>query len=208
MAQPPRKEMYLSPFGAALHTHLNRADDKFGPPKFKTKLVLDGAARDEFKGLIDKIVDDAFAEHTKDLPKGKAAKVRKKYPYEELYDDDGEPDGRIAFKFVMNAVINTADGPVERKPLIVDAKRRPIKDPPLIVSGSEIRVAFTKRTWLNDAAQEVGATLDLHKVQIAKLADRASRPDSTFGDVEGGWDSEQGIDDSNDTNEPPPNSEF
>lgn len=209
MAQPPRKEMHLSPFGAALHTHLNRPDDKFGAPRWKTKLVLEGADRDAFKGFVDKIVDDAHAELTKDIPKGKAAKIHKKLPYDELYDDDGEADGRLAFKFIRNAIINGKEGPIERKPpLIVDSKRRPIKDPPLIVSGSEIRVAFTVRTWLNDAAGEVGATLDLEKVQIQKLADRASRPDNTFGEVDGGWDSEQGLDDSNDTNEPPSNSEF
>jgi hypothetical protein len=203
MAQPPRKEMFLSPFGLALHTHLNRADDKFGAPRFKTKLILDGADRDEFKGIIDKIVDDAFVEFTKDLPKAKASKIRKKYPYEEQFDDDGEPTGALIFKFIRNAIINGKDGPIERRPpLIVDSKRRPLKDPPLIVSGSEIRVAFTKRVWLNDAAQEVGATLDLEKVQIQKLADRASRPDNTFGDVEGGWDSERGVDDSDDGDAP------
>lgn len=192
MAAAPqqKKEIFLSPIGIARYVHLNKPDAfRDSKPKYKTQLLLDGAERDHFKGVIDKLIDDAYAELTADMPKAKQNKIGKAYPYEEELDGDGNETGRIAFRFSMNAEIVVKGETVVRKPVLIDSKR--LYCPNVQVwSGSEIRVAYTMRSYLNDATQKVGVTLDLLKVQIIKLASASSRPDNTFDEIEGGWSNE------------------
>lgn len=197
MASKPRRTLTLTPFGVARYVHLNKPDVYTNPetgvkgsPKYKVQLLLDGADRDAFKGQIDELIDDAWEEHTANIPDSKKKKLRKQYPYDAELDADGEETGRIAFKFTSNAEFKNAKGEVEdrRPPLILDAKRIPTPNAP-VWSGSELRVAFSTRGYLNAAAQAVSVSLDLEKVQIKSLAARSNRPDNTFDEVEG-WSNE------------------
>lgn len=199
--QNTRKEMRLSPIGRALHVHLHKPDEYEGKKRYKTKLVLDGDERDEFKGQIEKLIDDAFVELTADKPEAKRKKISKSYPWEEVLDADDNETGELAFKFFMNAEIKTKDGElIERKPLLIDAKRYRLPEGARpIYSGATIRVAYTTRAYLNDATQSVGITLDLHKVQLIKYQDRRDAgPDRDFDEVEGGWTPESSLEDRDD----------
>lgn len=196
MAQQPRKALLLTPFGIARYIHVNKPDEYVDPktgkrakPRYKAQLIVDGADRDSLKGDIDKAVDEAWAELTEGLPKAKLSKLRKAYPYDEELDEDGEATGRLVFKFSRNAEIEVKGELIKRSPpLVVDAKQHPVSNAP-VWTGSEIRIAYSTRSYLNDSTQCVGITLDLAKLQVRKLATPTARPDSTFGEVEG-WSNE------------------
>lgn len=204
MSTSSRKTMHLSPIGSARFAYLSEPDDYEGRKRYRTQLLLLEADAETitFKELLTKLVDEAHAANveaqTTVKAKKAAAEFRKRYPFEDDVDAEGNPTGKVVFKFSQNANIRLKDGTEKHvRPLLVDADRKPI-DPEAvkIFTGSTIRVAFTTRPYANAAAEAVGLSLDLAKVQLLKLSKRSNvYEDNTFGKVEGGYRQESIEDD-------------
>lgn len=196
-----KRPLQLTPIGTARFAYLSQPDDYMGRKRYRTQLLLSKAEAVPLQEAIRKLVDEAFdanVENAKDAKAKKAAAgYRKKYPFEDDVDAEGNETGLVVFKFAQNAVITLKDGTEkEVRPLLVDAQRRPVDpDSVRVYGGSRIRVAFSARAYANASAEAVGVTLDLAKVQIIELSKRdGNYQDSTFDDVEGGW-SQSSIDD-------------
>ena len=189
-----KRELTLTPIGTARFAYLSAPDEYEGKKRYRTQLLLTPGDAEPLKEMLTKLVDEAHAANIEKQESPKAKKAaqayRKRYPFEDDVDAEGNETGLVVFKFAQNATITLKDGTEKHvRPLLIDAARRPV-DPETVkvFTGSKIRVAFTARPYANAAAEAVGLSLDLHKVQIIELAKRNSNyEDDTFGAVEGGF---------------------
>lgn len=182
----------ISPFGTGIHLHLNKPDDKFGPPVYKGKLKLEGQAAEDFAAIIDADAKAAFEEYFetgegKDMTPGQRKKVTLYTPYDREEDDEGNPTGAILFEFKQNAKIKLKDGTVKDIPMpIHDSKD--VATRALVFGGSTIRFMYAPRLIKVPATNQVGVRLDFAKVQVRKLADRSAGGGGFGVDEEGEFD--------------------
>lgn len=178
-----------SAFGLAQYPHLNKPDSKFNPdnPLFKTGLKLSGDTALAMKTKVDEAAEAAFADwfengEGKSIPQPKRKEFAVYRPYEEVYDDDGNPTGDIVFDFKQNANIKLRDGTVKRVEIgIYDKDGNAVKDV-LVRHGSEIRINYTMRPIPMKSLKQVGVRLDFGRVQVRKWAEGNA---GGFGSVDG-----------------------
>lgn len=196
-----KRKQLITPVAPAKYTHLNKPDTKWkAEGEFSVSLVMD-PDEPEVKALTKEL--DALAQAALeagqeqfDEAKGKTLADWKKrgiteptlnLPYEDEYDEEGEPTGNIVMRFKTGAsfkdrktgkqvdkIVPFIDG---QGVMIPRAKR------PLVYGGSELRVAFTTGNVFipKDAAVFLG--MYLNQVQIVSLQTGGGA--SAFGAVEG-----------------------
>lgn len=151
-----------TPKGEAFWLKVIRPETRFNPVgDYEGELILRGEEADEFKSIIDQLMDDAVNENATDKKKPKKAKP----PY-KVHEVDGQEDG-MSFKFKMKAKYETRNGDViHQKPQIFDSKGKPITDPEFSIgNGSIVRIAYKSRAW-NVATTGCGITLSPMAVQV------------------------------------------
>lgn len=194
-----RKRVRLTtPKGIAKFPYLNKPDTKFNKDgEYRVQLILDPNDEQvqEFLNRLDELADEAVEKVKNDLiesgKKGKAKSVKRRAPYRDEEDQEGESTGKVEIRFKSKARITTNDGRViELRPALFDAKGNRIENI-VVYGGSVIRVNFTPSPYYVPSSGEAGVTLQLNAVQIIELV-TGSADASFFGfGEEEGFDSSE-----------------
>ena len=194
-----KRKKITTPLGRARYPWLTEPDTKFDPEGvFRVQLILNAKENEEFLDRLDAMADEAFEDAKEDLKEKKpqdVEKVRRKDPYEYIYDDSGNKTKKVFVKFKMNHIITTDSGKIELEPDLFDAKGKYIDlDDFNVTGGSEIRVNFTPRKYYMASNKLAGISLQLNAVQIVELAKRGGDPDYYgFGEEEDGFDVDEEV---------------
>lgn len=155
----------VTPPGVAVYPHLTTPDTKFDANGvYKVSLSL---TEEEAAPLIEK-VEEVQEEATGMIPPGKRQKLSDPPYYDEM-DDQGQPTGRVIFKFKMKAKVNTKDGrTLEMSPKLFDSEGTLMTDVESIWGGSVLRISADMIPFYV-AAVGAGVSLRLKAVQIIDL---------------------------------------
>ena len=155
----------VTPAGVAVYPHLTTPDTKFDANGvYKVSLSL---TEEEAAPLIEK-VEEVQEEATGMIPPGKRQKFSEPPYYDEM-DDQGQPTGRVIFKFKMKAKVNTKDGrTLEMSPKLFDSEGTLMTDVESIWGGSVLRISADMSPFYV-AAVGAGVSLRLKAVQIIDL---------------------------------------
>ena len=196
-----------TPRGKAMWAKVITPDTKWvADGEYSINLIFD-ASDDEVKELcadLEEMVEEkrkAEAEANpnayKKLPDGLPLSAQ---PYKEVEDDNGNETGEIQMKFKMKAKIQLKDGSVyEPKPVVVDSKAQPIKDPDFrIGNGSICRIQFDASPYCMPSTKTAGVSLRLNAVQVLSLVEYGGNSD---------FEEEEGFEFKNDSPKPVTESE-
>lgn len=223
MAEKKQYVRMTTPRGVFVYPRLTEPDTKFVKPdgEYHTKFAID--ADDDFVTNIEQQLEDFIDEELPNIEaradglKGaKLKKVQKTIAkaqerdtndlFEEEYDDEGEPTGRVLFKFKLKAVVKTEKKSWDQKPRLFDAGAQPITDPKVNPwTGSEGKCNIEVFPYFMEKDGVFGLSLRLVGAQILKLVQGgggASASDMGFGAEDGyvndsndsGFDAEDGED--------------
>lgn len=207
----PKKEQFFTPIGVFKYAHLNKPDTRYkedGEFSVTVALDKDDEATAAFIKQIDKLTaqqQEAADEGWENAsPKQKAAWKKKGIEeptlmpaYEDELDEDGDPTGRVLFKFKTKASFTNKEGKTVKKVVtLVDGRGQviPSKKRPLVYAGTEGRVAFSVGAAFIAKDAECFLSFYLNQVQITKLATGGGGT-SAFGAVEGSDFSADDLDD-------------
>lgn len=182
-------EKMVSPAGIAVWPYLNSPDTKFdngGAGEYKVSVKLTEDAAQPVIDKLQKILDQYQAEEISQNPKVKQFTPR--LPIEEEVDDQGNLTGNWLLKVKQKAQITTANGIVDMKVALFDAKRRPTNAE--IGGGSTLKVATTIVPYTMPSNKAVGISLRLYAVQVLNLVEGGSEGDGSMFDVEDGFSDE------------------
>jgi len=161
----------VTPVGLAQYPWLTTADTKFSkgePGDYKVNLII---KKDDCKDVI-KSIDEAFKESlTLAKEKSKSKEVKQaSLPYHDELDDEGNPTGKIVFKFKCKSVVTMKNGETfENKPAIFDAQGIPLKDVN-VWGGSELKVSSELIPYYTSMVG-AGVSMRLKGVQVIKLVE-------------------------------------
>ncbi len=174
-----------TPAGVAVYPRLTEPDTKFdadGVYSLKLRLTAE-----ESTGLIETITtvaEEAYAEALEAaVPKNKNKVKRATPSFEPEVDDEGKETGNILFNFKMKASgVSTKTGKTwTRKPVLFDAKGKPIINPDFqIWGGSIVRVAYELVPY-NSPSFGCGCSQRLTAVQIIELREGGEKSAQEFG---------------------------
>lgn len=201
MAKKSKKEQYYTPIGVFKYAHLNKPDTRYkeeGEYSVVVALDKDDEATAAFIKQIDALVpkqEEAAEEGFENAsPKQKATWKKKGITeptimpwYDEEFDDEGEPTGRLLFRFKTKASFKSKEGKLIKKVVtLVDGFGQviPAKKRPLVYAGTVGRVAFSVGYSFIAKEAESFMSLYLNQVQIVKLVSGGGAT-SAFGAVEG-----------------------
>ena len=182
-------EKMVSPAGIAVWPYLNSPDTKFdngGAGEYKVSVKLTEAAAQPVIDKLQKILDQYQAEEISQNPKVKQFTPR--LPIEEEVDDQGNLTGNWLLKVKQKAQITTANGIVDMKVALFDAKRRPTNAE--IGGGSTLKVATTIVPYTMPSNKSVGISLRLNAVQVINLVEGGKDGDGSMFDEEDGFTDE------------------
>lgn len=169
------------PPGVAVYPALSRPDTKFdelGQYKANVKVPADKA-----QPFIAEIQKAAKAHLGKVLPKSDNA------CFKMVLDDEGEETGEVLFKVTVKNKRNRTTGKLwDRKPLLIDAKKKDLPTEVAVWGGSVIRVQAEIDEWIVKASGKKGLSLRPVVVQVLELVTGGggSNADmSAFGEEEG-----------------------
>jgi len=158
--------------GKALWCKVFEPDTKFDSNGiYSVNVIIPEAEAAEVCEYLDGLVAQRYAEEIKAKPKLKAT-LSTKSPYEPEYDQNGDPTGNIEFKLKLKALVQTRTGDTySQKPIVVDAKRKPLdKDTP-VGNGSIIKVAYMPIPYMMASTKQVGVSLRMKGVQVIDLVE-------------------------------------
>ena len=193
MAERKKAVTAVTPKGTAVgYQSLNTPDTKFNKAGvYKTKLAIDAddAGLAKLRETVEQMIDEKHSEIVAELTADKKAAVAKKVTKRDLDDifkpeedeDTGEETGRIVITAKMTASGVGKKGPWERKPGIFDAKGKKLNRPPIIGSGSELKLSIELFPYYAANDKEVGVSFRLEAVQVIKLVSRGARDAAGYG---------------------------
>lgn len=202
----PARKRYVSPKGTAIWPRLNQPDTKFDADGvYSAKLAFDGDddAANKLIADLTAVREAAFKQYISENPKFKKVAKQVDFFSAEL-DDEGEETGRTLMNFKMKAKVTAKKtGKVYvMKPVIVNAKKVILKNPPNIGGGSQLKVSFEVMPYFNAKDKEFGLSLRLVGVQIIDLVEfgGGSAAANDFDDEEG-YDADGAEDSSDDSDD-------
>lgn len=198
-----KRERINTPKGIFKFAHLNSPDykgaERFGgDPMFRTSFVVERDAKgfDAFVAKLEKLHRQAYeaGEEKMDEANAKQKAAWKKKGIteptlndfmEDEVDEEGNPTGRVEFKFKTHATFTDRDTGKEKKKSVpfVDGRGQviPWKKRPFVRGGTEGRVAFTVGNVFIPKDADVYLGFYLNQIQITKLAEAGG---SAFGEDE------------------------
>lgn len=205
-----------TPRGVFIYPRLTEPDTKFVKPdgEYHTKFALD--ADDKFVETLEQLLEEYIDEElpniearAKGLKGAKLKKVKKTIEkaqerdtndlFEEEYDDEGEPTGRVLFKFKLKAVVKTEKKSWKQQPRLFDAgdpdagvDPQPI-DPDTVNpwTGTEGKVNIEVFPYFMEKDGVFGLSLRMVGVQILKLVEGSGVSADNYGfGAEGGYKNE------------------
>ncbi|KWS03729.1 T7-like phage ssDNA-binding protein [Lysobacter capsici AZ78] len=200
----PARKRYVSPKGTAIWPRLNQPDTKFDADGvYSAKLAFDGfdEAANKLIAELTAVREAEFRKYLSENPKFKKVAKLVDFFSAEL-DDEGEETGRTLMNFKMKAKVTAKKtGKVYvMKPVIVNAKKAILKNPPNIGGGSQLKVSFEVMPYFNAKDKEFGLSLRLVGVQIIDLVEfgGGAAAANDFDDEEG-YDADGAEDSSEDS---------
>lgn len=143
MAKNQFRKNVVTPIGVLSYPWITQGkpDNRFGTPKYKTNIVISGAAAADFMTQLEAIKQDAFEYLKVDNPSLTIDKLR--WPVELAKDADGnEVMGSYLIKTKANAFFRNADGTESPNEIIVvDAEKNRMHGVE-VWSGSKGKVAI------------------------------------------------------------------
>lgn len=205
MSETQKREYINTPVGEAVYPHVTKPDFKYNKGGVYTcTLRVDGQDPkiQEIIAKIDAAVEAEAKEAKATLkaiknPKRRAEAKEKidspHVPYEEEYDDDGEPTGNYLIRFKAHYTGKDKEGNSYTRELsLFDTKRHQLtgKRRPSVYSGSELVVNFFIAPFWNPQVG-LGVTLYMRAVLIKTLRSGSANP---FGDMsfEDGYVADEG----------------
>lgn len=193
MAERKKLPTAVTPKGTAIWPKLNTPDEYKGKLAFKTKLSFDaddaelGKLRQQVSDLLDAKYDEIVAELTENGKAGVAKKITKRDINEifkvEEDEETGDETGRVIISAKMAAAgVSAKTGkPWSRKLSIFDARGKKLNNPPLIYSGSELKLSLELLPYYMPNDKEVGVSFRLEAVQVLTLVSGGSRSAAGYG---------------------------
>jgi hypothetical protein len=156
----------VTPMGKSQWAKIAVPDTKFvADGEYSIRLRLKGASATKLQASIDKAVEKAVAKAVEDNPNKKIKKGT--VPYVEVVED-GNQTGELEFKFKQKKIIQTKNGPIEKKVVMFDANNKPIVEKLLVGNGSDVKVAYDPKPYYTPT-QGASVSLKLVGVQILNL---------------------------------------
>lgn len=180
----------VSPRGEAKWCKIKEPERTFNAKgTFATELIVNpkDPTVQAYITKLEELRDAAFTEAKENLKPAVAAKLNKKEVFTEVFDDDGNDTGLIKFKFKLDNVDDKEKG--RNKISVVDAKRTPIKDIPLVGNGSIIRCEAYCNPYYMANGNVIGISLMWKSMQLIKLSEYAGR--GSAYDEEEGYEAEE-----------------
>lgn len=230
MAEYKKLPKAVSPKGVAIWPKLNEPDDYKNKLAYKTRLAIDADDPDlaKLQAQVEELTEAKYAETVADVTekltkqgkKGliakKVAAIYKVSPFAAEEDGEtGDETGRILLSAKMAAagVSSKTGKPWTRKPSIFSASGKELKRPPMIGSGSVLKLSLELCPYAmtTDDGIKVGVSLRLEAVQLLTLVSFGQRDASGYGfgaeegddidDVESGSDFAADTDSSDDSDD-------
>lgn len=181
MAEKKKVERFVSPKGTASYPYLTKPDTKFNPDgEYKVSLIVAG---DDARKAIDFLAE----QHEVAVAKAKKENAGKRVKEGDLPFIEND-DGTVTFKFKLKAKVTPKKGdPFEQKPVLFDAKGKPLVGEPKVGGGSTIKVSYEVVPYYT-AIAGAGVSLRLKAVQIIELKEYSGGGDAEsygFGEEEG-----------------------
>ncbi len=178
-----------SPKGKALWCKFKEPDTKFNAKgEFSTDVVCD-PNDPSVKAYIEKLenlLDIAYNETCETLGAARAREVRKSSVYKEEYDADGNPTGKVIFKYKLKDLADRRERGDTAEVLVVDAKRNRLgNEAPLVGNGSTIRVVSYANPYFMQSTKTVGISHIWSKMQIIELVEYTGAGSDDFDDEDG-----------------------
>lgn len=187
--------------GKALWAKVFEPDTKFDTNGiYSVNLIIPEAEAAEICEYLDGVVTQRYDEEVKAKPKLKNG-LSTKAPYEPEYDQNGDPTGNIEFKFKLKAKVQARDGSTySQKPVVVDAKRKPMDTDIAVGNGSVVKVAYEPIPYMMASTKQVGVSLRMKGVQVIDLVEYGNSANSMFDEEDGYVSEAVEKDDRNDIN--------
>ena len=167
--------------GKAMYAKVFQPDTQFNSNGvYSVDLIKPEAEAAELSDFLEGMVKQRLAEEKKIDSK---VNLATHLPFAPNKDKEGNETGETKFKFKLDAKVNGRNGVYEQKPVVVDAKRKPMSGDNLIGNGSIVQVAFEPRTWV--ASGKCGVKLHLKAVQVVDLVSYGNNAEALFEDEDG-----------------------
>lgn len=181
----------VTPPGVSQYAFLNSPDTRFDEVGvYKTNLIVD---TDKASSLITSINKEIEKSVTLAKEKAKGKQIKKApEPFFEEVDDEGNPTGKIVFKFKCKAQITTKDGKlIPNRVAIFDSALKPMVDSN-VWSGSELKVSAELIPYYT-AMAGAGVSMRLKAVQVLTLVEGGNSNGKGYGFAEtSGYEHQQG----------------
>lgn len=200
MAQARKKPQFFTPIGVFKYAHLNKADTRYkeeGEHSVTMAFDKDDEPTTAFIEQMEKLVakqqeaadegwDNASAKQKAAWKKKKISEPTLMPFFDDELDDEGDPTGRILFKFKTKASFEKDGKTIKKTVTLVDGRGEviPAKKRPLVYAGTEGRVAFSVGFYFIAKDAEAYMSFYLNQAQITKLVSGGGGS-SAFGAVEG-----------------------
>ena len=185
MAEKKKAERFVSPKGTASYPYLTKPDTKFNPDgEYKVSLIVASDA-------ASKVIDFLTEQHNAAVAKAKKESAGKRVKEGDLPFIEND-DGTVTFKFKLKAKVTPKNGaPFEQKPVLFDAKGKPLVGELKVGGGSTIKVSYEVVPYYT-AIAGAGISLRLKAVQIIELKEYSggSTADSYGFDEEEGFEAD------------------
>jgi hypothetical protein len=173
---------FTSPVGIAQYPYLNKPDTKFNPEgEYKVNLEINAEDATDICTFLDEQLAASIAKAKKENP-GK--KIKEGSAGYEL----NEETGKVVVKFKLKAKVTTKSGDSwDQKPVIFDAKGKPLVAAPNIGGGTKMKVAYEVIPYFT-AIAGAGVSLRVKAVQVIDLVEFKGGADAGaygFGEEDG-----------------------
>jgi hypothetical protein len=175
----------VTPAGKAMWAHLVEPDEYEGKEKYKINFLLPEDKAQDLMDTLTELANDAkevLVDNNKKVKPAKKKSCGLKLPFEEHYDEEGNPTGDIEFKFSCNPTDSKGR---DQQPPMFDTKPSKLPEPIFIGNGSIVKVSYQPRGYYNAAADAAGITLHLRGVQIIELVAGQDDPSEDFDSEDG-----------------------
>lgn len=199
----------ITPRGSAIWPALNEPDFKFkkehGEYHARLRLAPDAPGLAKIIADAEALRDEAFEAKKAELERQKkGALLKQLYKIDpvkpEIDSETGEETGFLVLRAAMNAGgIEKKDGKKwSQKPDLFNSAGQPLKNPPRIGSGSEMKLSVTPMDYETDGGKGIGVRFELNAAQILKVVSFGQREagDYGFGEEDGDLIEDQPVNES------------
>ena len=179
-----KKPTMRTPAAPCLWAWIDRPNTKYSKEgKFTVALEFD--ENDAFIKELMKLTDDGAQELKKGMKPGEAKRVVVEYPFKPIFDEDGEPTGKVRVVFDTNATYkDPKTGQIKSgKPRVFDSRNKLVTKSLMVGRGTTMNVLFAYEPVLVESGLKIFLGRYLNAVRIVKYVPFQADGSSMFGDA-------------------------